>query len=151
MTMLNRLLRTSAPSATLLIRLAVGCVFLSEGIQKFLFPDQVGAGRFLKIGIPAPEVVAPFVGCVEIVCGALVLLGLLTRVTVIPLIAVMLVAIGTTKIPILLKTGFWTMAHESRTDFSMLLGCVFLLIVGSGPWSLDAVIVSHRSPSHEPG
>lgn len=151
MTMLNRFLRTSAPSATLLIRLAVGCVFLSEGIQKFLFPDQLGAGRFLKIGIPAAGVMAPFVGCVEIVCGALVLLGLLTRLAVLPLISVMLVAIGTTKIPILLKAGFWTMAHEARTDFSMLLGCLFLLIVGSGSSSFDALIVSRRSSSHEPG
>jgi len=130
-----------------LIRVAVGCIFLSEGIQKFLFPDQVGAARFLKIGIPAPEVMAPFVGSFEIVCGALVLLGLVTRLAVIPLLCVMLVAIVTTKIPILLKAGFWSMAHEARTDFSMLLGCLFLLTVGSGSFSLDALILSRRSSS----
>jgi uncharacterized membrane protein YphA (DoxX/SURF4 family) len=146
---LDKLLQTGAPSAAQLIRMAVGCVFLSEGIQKFLFPDQIGAGRFLKIGIPAPDIMAQFVGGFEIVCGACVLLGLLTRLAVIPLIAVMLVAITTTKIPILLKSGFWVMAHEARTDFSMLLGCLFLLIVGSGPFSFDALIVSRRSSSHE--
>ena len=146
----EKLLRSRAPSATLLIRLAVGCIFLSEGIQKFLFPDQVGVGRFLKIGIPAPEVMAPFVGCFEILCGALVLFGLVTRLALIPLLCVMLVAIVTTKIPMLLKAGFWSMAHEARTDFSMLFGCMFLLTVGSGPFSLDALILSRQSSSHEP-
>ena len=137
MTLLNRVLRTQAPAAVILIRLAIGSVFLSEGIQKFLFPDQLGAGRFAKIGIPSPDLLGPFVGSIEIVCGVLVLLGLLTRLAAVPLITVMLVAIASTKIPILLERGFWAMAHEARTDFSMLLGSVFLLIAGAGPASLD--------------
>jgi uncharacterized membrane protein YphA (DoxX/SURF4 family) len=116
----------------------VGAVFVSEGIQKFLFPAEVGAGRFAKIGIPSPDFVAPFVGCFEIACGTLVLLGLLTRLAVIPLIIVMLTAIATTKIPILMNDGFWRMAHEGRTDWSMLLGLSFLLIVGAGRLSVDA-------------
>ena len=121
-----------------LIRLAVGAVFLTEGIQKFLFPAALGVGRFTKIGIPAPEIMAPFVGVVEIGCGTLLIVGLLTRLAAVPLIIDMLVAIATTKIPILLKSGFWAMAHEARTDYTMLLGCVFFLIVGAGRWSLDA-------------
>jgi putative oxidoreductase len=121
----------------ILIRVMVACVFLSEGIQKFMFSDSLGVGRFVKIGIPLPEIMAPFVGGVEIVCGALILLGLFTRLASIPLIINMLVAISTTKIPILFKNGFWTMAHEARTDWSMILGLFFLLIVGSGRWSLD--------------
>jgi putative oxidoreductase len=133
-----KLMRSRAPAATLLIRVAVGCVFLSEGIQKFLFADQLGVGRFVKIGIPSPEVLAPFVGWFEIGCGFLILVGLLTRLAAIPLIAVMGVAIFTTKIPILMKSGFWAMAHEARTDFSMLLAGLFLLVVGAGPISLDA-------------
>ncbi len=141
----TKALRTHAPSATLLIRLAVGSVFLSEGIQKFLFPDQLGVGRFIKIGIPAPDTLASFVGCVEIVCGVLVLLGLLTRLAAIPLTVVMLTAIATTKVPILLNTGFWSMAHEARTDFSMLLGSLFLLVVGAGPASLDALVLARKS------
>src|SRR6266478_384561 len=111
--------RTS--KAILLIRILVGWVFLSEGVQKFLFPDALGVGRFAKIGIPAPEVMAPFVGVCEIVCGALLVLGLLTRLAAIPMIIDMLVAIGTTKVPILLASGFWAMAHEARTDYAMLL------------------------------
>jgi len=115
----------------------VACVFLSEGIQKFLFSDSLGVGRFIKIGIPLPGVMAPFVGIVEIVCGVLILLGLFTQLATIPLIIDMLVAISTTKIPLLLEKGFWAMAHEARVDWSMTLGLIFLLIVGSGRWSLD--------------
>src|SRR5438552_5349002 len=115
MSSLRRHMTTTAPGSVVLIRIVVGGVFLSEGIQKFLFPNDLGVGRFVKIGIPAPQVMAPFVGVVEIVCGALIILGLLTRFAAIALIIDMLVAISTTKIPIMLKSGFWAMAHESRT------------------------------------
>lgn len=126
-------------TAIILIRITVGCVFLSEGIQKFLFSDSLGVGRFIKIGIPLPEIMAPFVGVVEIACGGLILLGLFTQLAAIPLIISMLVAFSTTKIPLLFEKGFWAMAHEARTDLSMILGLIFLLIVGSGRWSLDDI------------
>jgi putative oxidoreductase len=133
----NFLFSTNAPRATILIRLLVGAVFLSEGVQKFLFPAALGVGRFTKIGIPAPQFFAPFVGVVEIVCGTLLIVGLVTRLAAIPLIIDICVAIITTKIPMLGTAGFWGMAHEARTDYCMLLGLVFLLIVGSGPFSID--------------
>jgi len=85
---------------------------------------------------------APFVGTVEIVCGTLLLIGLFTRLAAIPLLCVILVAIVTTKIP-MLANGVWAMLHEARTDFSMFLGLVFLLIAGAGTMSLDA----RRHPS----
>jgi putative oxidoreductase len=135
--MLGLLSKTQAPRATVLIRLLVGAVFLSEGIQKFLFPATLGVGRFIKIGIPAPQFFAPFVGMVEILCGTLLIVGLLTRLATIPLIVDISVAIISTKIPLLATAGFWSMAHEARTDYCMLLGLVFLLLVGSGPLSLD--------------
>src|SRR5687767_855964 len=158
MTVFQRIIATSAPAAVVVIRIMVGAVFLSEGIQKFLFPDENGPGRFAKIGIPAPDVMAPFVGVVEIVCGALILLGFLTRLAAIPLIVDMLVAIVSTKIPILLGYGFWGfslrtlpyygfwgMSHEARTDLAMLLCSMFLLIVGGGLWSIDAKRSSDRA------
>lgn len=138
MTFLQQIRKTTVPAWTLLIRLAVGAVFLSEGIQKFIDPANVGAGRFEKIGFPNPSFVAQFVGGFEIVCGVLVLIGMFTRLAVFPLIIIMLTAISTTKIPILVDKGFWAMAHEARTDYAMLLGSIFLLIVGAGRWSLDA-------------
>jgi uncharacterized membrane protein YphA (DoxX/SURF4 family) len=134
---MRNLLATNAPAVVIIIRLMVGAVFLSEGIQKFLFPADVGAGRFEKIGFSAPEFVAQFVACFEIICGILMLLGLFTRFAAVPLIIIMLTAIATTKIPIFLDQGFWKLAHETRTDWSMLLASIFLLIVGGGQWSLD--------------
>lgn len=121
----------------LLVRILVGWVFLSEGIQKFLFSASLGVGRFAKIGIPWPQYSAPFVGAVEIVCGALVILGLFTTMAAIPLVIDIAVAIATTKIPILSKQGPWAMLHEARTDFSMLLGLCALLLMGAGMFSLD--------------
>jgi putative oxidoreductase len=129
---------TSAGAAIVLIRISVGAVFLSEGIQKFLFPDTLGVGRFATIGLPAPHVLAPFVGAVEVLCGSLLLVGFLTRLAAAPLVVDMLVAIATTKLPILSKSGFWAMAHEARTDWAMLLSLLFLLRAGAGPWSIDA-------------
>ena len=125
-------------AANVLVRVLVGSVFLSEGIQKFLFPEALGAGRFAKIGIPAPQSSAPLVGTVEIVAGTLLLLGLLTRLAAILLLVDICVAIATTKLPMLVAKGFWATAHEARTDWSMLLGLVFLLAAGAGSRSLDA-------------
>src|SRR6266511_3063269 len=99
---LQRILTTSASPSVILIRLIVGAVFLSEGIQKFLFANDLGVGRFIKIGIPAPQVMAPFVGVIEIVCGTLIIFGLLTRLAAVPLIIDISVAIISTKVPILI-------------------------------------------------
>lgn len=146
--MLKRIQSTHAPAATILIRFVVGAVFLSEGIQKFLLPEAVGAGRFAKIGFSHPELLATLVGGTEIVCGLLILLGLLTRLAVIPTIIIMIVAITSTKIPILQESGFWKFAHETRTDWSMLLCSIFLLIVGAGRISIDAKERPIENTSH---
>jgi uncharacterized membrane protein YphA (DoxX/SURF4 family) len=149
----NAIQQTQAAGSVILVRLLVGLVvFFPEGIQKLIFPDILGVGRFAKIGIPFPEVMGPFVGAFETVCGALIILGLFTRLAAIPLIVIMIVAIVSTKIPILLghdfwifhlaqgmkRTGFWSMMHEARADLTMLLGSIYLLIEGGGRWSVDA-------------
>jgi putative oxidoreductase len=140
---MKKLFTTRAPSAVVLVRLIVGAVFLSEGVQKFLYPAALGVGRFAKIGIPWPGLSAPFVAIIEIGCGAFIVLGLATRPAAIALVIDMLVAIASTKIPMLHKSGFWAMAHEARTDWSMILGAIFLLIVGGGAGSLDARLARH--------
>jgi len=155
------LFATRTSGSTILVRLLVGLiVFFPEGIQKLVFPEILGAGRFAHIGIPRPDVMGPFVGVFEIMCGALVIIGLLTRLAAVPLIVIMIVAIVSTKIPILLghdfwifhvpklpRYGFWSMAHEARADFVMLLGSLYLLIEGAGVWSLDAMIARRRRMS----
>jgi uncharacterized membrane protein YphA (DoxX/SURF4 family) len=130
----------------LLLRVLVGWVFLSEGIQKFLFPEALGVGRFAKIGIPAPAVTAPFVGVVEIVCGALLIVGLFTVTAAVPLLIDIIVAIATTKVPRLFKQGFWAAMHEGRTDFCMVLGLLAIVCLGAGSFSLDA---RRRLPSRQ--
>jgi putative oxidoreductase len=156
---LHDVLRTNAPAATILIRVMVGAVFVSEGIQKFMYPEALGPGRFETIGFAAPAFWATLVGATEIVAGLMVALGALTRVAALALAVVMLVAIVTTKLPILLghdigpfivrnlsRYGFWSMAHEARTDWSMLLGSVFLALVGGGPLSVDATLGATQNP-----
>ena len=133
----KKIFKTDHAKSTILIRLMVGAVFLSEGIQKFLFPAVRGAGRFEGIGLPAPEFLGSLVGGFEVVCGTLILLGLFTRLAAIPLITIMVVAILTTKLDILANQGLWEMLHASRTDWAMLLGSIFLLIRGGGYWSVD--------------
>jgi uncharacterized membrane protein YphA (DoxX/SURF4 family) len=136
----------------ILIRLSLAGVFVLEGYQKLAFPDILGAGRFAKIGIPHPEIMGPFVGWVELIAGLLILVGLFSRLAAVPLIIVMIVAIMSTKIPILLASdwlifslreldryGFWSMAHETRTEWAMLMEAIFILLSGSGRWSLDAL------------
>jgi putative oxidoreductase len=139
---MKNFLLTDNSKTTIIIRLMVGMVFLSEGIQKFLFPAIRGAGRFEKIGLPSPEFLGSFVGTFEIICGASVLLGFLTRLSAIPLIIIMIVAIITTKGAVLENEGFWAMMHGSRTDWSMLLGSSFLLIKGGGKWSMDKILTN---------
>lgn len=139
---LEKTLETQAPAAVALVRLLVGTVFLSEGIQKFLYPLTLGTARFARIGFPSPEWISFTVAVFEIICGFLVVTGLLTRVAAIPLLVIISVAIVTTKLPMLGTQGFWAMAHEARTDWCMFLGALFLILVGGGRWSLDAFLTS---------
>ena len=141
----QKLLQTEAPAATWVVRWLTGLVFFLEGIKKFLFVAQWGAGRFTRIGIPHPQFFGPFVGCVEIVCGFLLLIGLFTRFASIALIIDITVAILSTKVPILLKQGWWPAEAEARTDYAMLMGLIFLLVVGAGVSSLDARLAQKRS------
>ncbi|MEW5250685.1 DoxX family protein [Microbulbifer sp. 2201CG32-9] len=141
----------SCDNATIFIRLAVGlAVFFPEGLQKVMFADILGAGRFARIGIPEPEFFGYFVGVVEILCGLMIIFGIATRLATVPLIITMCVALVSTKLPILLghdwwvfhvrelsRYGFWSAQHEARTDMVMLLSLVFLFIAGAGRWSVD--------------
>lgn len=155
---IRNLFQTRASAAIIIIRITVGVVFVSEGIQKLLFPAIRGAGRFAGFGYPAPDLVATIVAVVEIVAGLLVLFGFLTRIAAILLIIDMSTAILTTKVPILFGhelwlfalrdtdiPGIWGFLHEFRTDFAMLAGSLYLLIVGAGDWSLDAYLQRQRT------
>jgi len=152
-TMIDRLFRppASAPRSTILIRLMAGSVFFWEGVLKFVYVNQ-GVGRFTKLGIPAPGLTADFVGILEIVGGLLLMSGFLTRLTSIPFVIEMVVAMLSTKIALYLGTsplplppappqvGFWAVLHEIRSEYAQIVCVLFLFIVGPGPWSVDALL-----------
>jgi uncharacterized membrane protein YphA (DoxX/SURF4 family) len=147
---------TDGPGAIVLIRLMAGAVFVWEGLLKFVYANQ-GVGRFTKLGFPAPHFTATADAWLEIVGGLLLLTGLMTRLIAIPFIIEMVVAMASTKIPLYLGTsplplppvppqvGFWAVLHEIRSEYAQLLCCAFLLWVGPGPWSLDALLVRIRA------
>lgn len=147
---LARVTATAAPAAVVLIRLYVGVIFASEGVLKFLRPEALGAGRFGRAGIPAPDLFATVDGIAEIICGAMILVGLLTRLAAAPMIIDMLGALLLTKVPIVwgqsalfpARHGWWDFIHESRVDIAQLCGTLFLLIVGSGLLSLDSRVLT---------
>jgi putative oxidoreductase len=160
--MFRKFIQTDHSGATILIRFMTGAVFLSEGIQKFLYLAMRGVGRFEKMGFPNPEFFGNFVGIFEVVCGVLLLIGFITRGAALAMLINMTVAIIVTKIPIavgksfgpfvlreLNTYGFWSMAHEMRTDFAMWLGSLFLLIKGGGKWSLDLIFHSKWKDKRE--
>ena len=121
----------------LIPRIVIGLVFLTEGIQKYMFPELLGTGRFIKIGFGNPAFWAYFTGSFEIVCANLLLFGLLTRLASIPLLIIMAVAFVTTKYTLLMEKGVWVFAHEYRTDFAMTMLLLLLLYFGGGSLSLD--------------
>jgi uncharacterized membrane protein YphA (DoxX/SURF4 family) len=127
--------------AIFFVRLAVGLIFSTQGVLKYIDPNM-GLNRFTKIGFPYPGFTAHFVGTFEIICGALVLLGFITRIASIPLLVVISTAIATTKIPELFRPqqGFWFMVSDARADFAMLMSLPFLIRAGAGRWSIDALL-----------
>jgi len=136
------ILGSTNDNRAIIIRLIVGLIFLSEGVQKYLFPELLGTGRFIKIGFSHPEFWAYFTANFEIICGIFILLGLFTRLMSIPLFIIMITAFVTTKWPLLIEKGFWAFAHEYRTDFAMTLLLIYLLLFGGGRWSFDSKIIN---------
>jgi uncharacterized membrane protein YphA (DoxX/SURF4 family) len=135
---------TEGPRSVLLVRIAVGLVFFTQGILKYIDPN-IGVVRFTRIGFPNPYFTAHFVGAFEVLCGLLLLLGLWTRLVSIPLLIVIMTAIATTKVLELFRAnqGFWYMVSDARTDFAMFCCLVFLISVGGGSWSVDARLAKH--------
>lgn len=143
---MKQLLKTSGYPA-LFIRFAAGLIFLSEGIQKYLI-DSSGTGRFQQIGFTHPYFWAHFTGLFEIICGIFLLLGFLTRLAAVPLLIIMAVAFITTKISILSDKGFWSFAHEYRTDFAMTMLLALLLLHGGGNNSFDLLIYNSKNENN---
>ena len=119
-----------------LARLCVGLVFFNSGWGKLHgLPDVIE--YFRSLGIPAPEIQAPFAAGTEFVCGLLLLLGLFTRVATVPLMVTMIVAILTAKKDEL--EGISSLFTFIEYLYILLL--VHLAVGGPGPLSLDRALV----------
>jgi uncharacterized membrane protein YphA (DoxX/SURF4 family) len=124
----------------ILIRVMVGLVFLFEGALKFVLPGDFGAASFVAIGMPFPHLLAPTVGCIEILCGIAVLLNLFAGDAALLLMLMILTALAA-KLPILLGRhwgpfplpamhhyGWLSFLHESRAELCMIFVLIAILI-----------------------
>jgi len=141
----TQILNTDTDKKTIFLRLIVGLIFFSEGIQKYLVVEMLGPAFFKEIGFGHPMFWAYFTGAFEMFCGILILFGLLTRLASIPLLTIMIVAFTTTKLPLLATNGFLTFSHEYSTDFSLTLLLILLIIYGGGKWSFDLKISQSKN------
>jgi uncharacterized membrane protein YphA (DoxX/SURF4 family) len=136
----SHILSTPGDSKIIFVRLITGLIFISEGIQKYLIVTAFGPLFFQEIGFSNPQFWVYFTGTIEILCGILILFGLLTRLASVPLLVIMAFALIKTKLPVLASNGFWTFAHQYETEFALTLLLIMLLIFGGGKWSADLKI-----------
>jgi uncharacterized membrane protein YphA (DoxX/SURF4 family) len=143
----TKILDTGNDSKIIFARIITGLIFISEGIQKYVIVTMLGPAYFEEIGFGHPMFWSYFTGTFEILCGILILVGLLTRLASIPLLFIMIIAFFKTKLPLLVSDGFLTFAHEYRVDFALTLLLIILFIYGAGKWSADLKILKFQSPS----
>lgn len=125
-------------------RAGVGWVFVQSGWGK-LHHLQQAVDYFASLGVPAPQVQAPFVAGVELVGGLLVLGGLFTRVASVPLAVTMIVALLTAR-----RSEITGLAELAGTvEFLYLLVFGFLAAFGAGALSLDGLLVRRFAPEPE--
>jgi putative oxidoreductase len=142
-----RVLRRFEWLGPLLVRLTLGLVFVVTGWGKLHALDDV-TQFFASLHIPAPHANAVFVSAVELVGGALLMLGLGTRAAALLLVGVMAVAIWTAKLPEL--HGVVDLANT--TEAAYLVALVWLVVSGAGKASLDHLLSRLEAPRlHRPG
>jgi putative oxidoreductase len=142
----SQILNTRSDNKLIFIRLIAGLIFISEGLQKYLFLQLYGPGLFQEIGFGHASFWAYFTGAFEILCGILILFGLFTRLASIPLLIIMITAFITTKFPLIANKGFWTFLHEYNTDFSLTILLILLIIYGGGNLSVDLKFLQSKNP-----
>jgi putative oxidoreductase len=135
--MKNLIISTNPNKTIIVIRFMIGIYFLAGGVLKLYMPGLQETGYFQNIGFASAGNIAITISIVEVVCGLLIIAGLYTRIAAITLLFTILFTFITGKVPIVYEEGFFLMAHLSRIDFALFLGCIFLVLTGSGYWSLD--------------
>lgn len=132
-TLMTKMFCTDKSWGILLVRLFLAWIFIGSGLKKvfglFGGPGLDGFTGFLdKIGIAPASFFAPLVGWSELICGALLLLGLLSRLASVVVVIIMAVAI----------------VKVHPTDFNypgiVLVSALAILNLGSGTFSIDRII-----------
>lgn len=133
----ERIEESVAPTGELILRLALGSVFLTHGWPKLKNPPQF-AGFLRELGMPAPGVAAWDVALLETVGAALLIAGIITRPLALALAADMAVALAKVRV---LKAPF-TSGSQSGWDFELMLFAVSLALVftGGGRFAVDRAV-----------
>jgi putative oxidoreductase len=140
------LFRTGSPrqiaAGITLLRVISGCIFVAHGAQKaFTMGIPAIVGGFTQMGVPMPEITAPLIAYLEVVGGALLILGLLTR----PMAFLLACDMAGAILFVHLQAGFFLpMGYEFALLLMLLL--VALLLTGPGPWSIDEAIARRGAP-----
>lgn len=131
-----------APLAPLLIRVSVGIAFAVTGWGKLHNLPQV-IEYFRSLGIPAPELQAPFVATLEFVGGLALIVGFGSRLFALPMTGTMVVAILTAKLD---KIEDWTDLFDF-IEWHYLVFFLVIALLGPGPLSLDHLIAKKLFPA----
>jgi putative oxidoreductase len=122
-----------APLAGLII---VGIIMFAHGMQKLQGGPANFGGLLSQLGVPAPELMAYVVTFVELVGGALLIVGLLSRLSTLLLTIDLVVAI------LLVKLNVGLIAPQgsgagAELDLALIAGFLVILLAGPGRFSLD--------------
>ena len=130
------------------LRLTVGFAFMMHGWQKLFEMGIPGvAGFFGQLGVPAPMMAATLVSFLELVGGAALLVGLLTRWVAIPLAIDALVAALLVHLP----KGFFVGSGGYELVLLLGVGAVALALTGSGAFAIDRLLAAARPSAARAG
>ncbi|MFJ3959262.1 DoxX family protein [Arthrobacter sp. NPDC090010] len=128
-------------TALAVLRIALGVVFFAHGWQKvFEFTLPGVQGSFGQMGVPAAEIAGPAIAFLELIGGAALVLGLVTRVVGALLALDMLGAI------VLVHAQAGLFVDQGGMELVLVLGvgALALAIAGAGRFSLDALVFGRR-------
>jgi putative oxidoreductase len=137
-----RALPTAPSLALLLLRVAFGAIFIAHGAQKvFVFGFAGTSGSFADMGVPMSEIAGPAIGLLELVGGALLVLGLGTRIVGI-LLAINMVVAG---ILVHLPSGIFAAEGGYELTLALAAAALALALAGAGRFSIDALLTRRRA------
>lgn len=144
----NKLMDLLQTPFLLVIRLYWGIQFAQAGWGKLTNLERV-TGFFTELGIPFPELNAAMAGGIEFLGGILLVIGLFTRIAVIPMIFTMLVAYFTAHREELFKVFSDSGEFLSAAPFSYLFAFLVILCFGPGKASVDAYLEDRANRSQK--